>query len=52
MAQFPETIKAITYAKTGDIDVIEKTELPFPKQGSGEVVIKVRAITTPLYRYR
>lgn len=47
MAQFPETVKAITYAKTGDVDVIEKTDQPFPKQDPGEVIIKVRAITPP-----
>ena len=42
MSQFPETIKAITYSKTGNIDVIEKTDQPFPKQGPGDVILKVR----------
>jgi len=41
MSQFPETIKAITYSKTGNVDVIEKTDQPFPKQGPGDVILKV-----------
>ena len=46
MSQFPETVKAITYSKTGDVDVIEKTDQPFPKQGPGDVILKVQAIAT------
>jgi len=53
---FPETIEAITIPKVrllrytptdadfmqyGDVDVIEKTTLPFPEVKPGEVVIKV-----------
>lgn len=40
---FPQTIEAITIAKTGDVDVIEKTEVPFPEVAPGNVVIKVRS---------
>jgi len=43
MSQFPETVKAITHSKTGDVDVIEKTDQPFPKQGPGDIILKVRA---------
>lgn len=43
MSQFPATVKAITYSKTGDVDVIEKTDQPFPQQGPGDVILKVRA---------
>jgi len=45
MSQFPATIKAITFSKTGDVDVIEKTDQPFPRQGPGDVILKVRAVT-------
>lgn len=41
MSQFPPTVKAITFAKTGGVEVIEKTELPFPQQGPGDVIVKV-----------
>ena len=52
MSQFPPTVKAITFAKTGGIEVIEKTEQPFPKQGPGDVILKVCATTMrPLYRH-
>ena len=44
MSQFPETVKAITFSKTGDVDVIEKTDQPFPKQGPGDVILKARAV--------
>ena len=42
-SQFPKTMKAITFSKTGEVDVIEKTERPFPEQGPGDIVVKVRA---------
>ena len=45
MSQFPATIRAITFSKTGDINVIEETEQPFPKQGPGDVILKVHATT-------
>ena len=45
MSQFPATVKAITFSKTGDIDVIEKTDQPFPQQGPGDVILKVRVTT-------
>jgi NADPH2:quinone reductase len=38
---FPSTIKAITIAKTGGFEVIEKTELPFPEVALGHIVVKV-----------
>lgn len=41
MSQFPATVKAITFSKTGDVDVIEKTEQPFPQQGPGDIILKV-----------
>ena len=41
MSQFPATVKAITFSKTGDVDVIERTEQPFPQQGPGDVLLKV-----------
>ena len=43
MSHFPATIKAITFSKTGDVDVIEKTEKPFPQRGPGDIILKVRA---------
>ena len=42
MTQFPSTVKALTYSKTGDIDVLEKTDQPFPQQGPKDVILKVR----------
>jgi len=39
---FPSTIHAITFAKTGGVEVIEKSELPFPQQRPGEVLVKVK----------
>ena len=47
MSQFPATVKAITFSKIGDVDVIEKTDRPFPQQGPGDVILKVRAIIVP-----
>jgi NADPH:quinone reductase len=38
---FPEKIHAFTIAKTGDFDVLEKTEVPFPKQGPSDLIIKI-----------
>ena len=50
MTQSPATVKAITFSKTGDVDVIEKTDQPFPQQGPGDVILKVRAtIMRPLW---
>jgi len=37
----PSFVEAITIAKTGGIDVIEKTRQPFPKANPGDIVIKV-----------
>ncbi|GBE89021.1 Probable quinone [Sparassis crispa] len=37
---FPSRISAITISKTGDFDVIEKTEVPFPKSEPGHVLVK------------
>lgn len=42
MSSLPSTIKAIGIRKHGDIDVIEElTDLPFPQQKEGEILIKV-----------
>ncbi|RPD65638.1 NAD-P-binding protein [Lentinus tigrinus ALCF2SS1-7] len=41
MSSFPSKIQAIGINKTGDFDVIEKLELPFPQQEPGNVLIKV-----------
>jgi len=41
MSHFPATIKAITFSKTGGVDVIEKTERPFPQQGPKDIILKV-----------
>ncbi len=38
----PETVKAIAIDKTGDVDVLEVKNVPFPKPNPGNVVIKVR----------
>ncbi|KAI0714836.1 NAD-P-binding protein [Earliella scabrosa] len=38
---FPKTMKAIAIDKTGDVDVLEVKELPFPAHVPGNVVIKV-----------
>jgi len=46
MSQFPSTVKALTFSKTGDVDVLEKTDQPFPQQGPGDVILKVRLMTT------
>jgi NADPH:quinone reductase-like Zn-dependent oxidoreductase len=39
--ELPSTIQAITIAKTGGLEVIEKTTLPFPEIKPEHVVIKV-----------
>ncbi|TFK56883.1 NAD(P)-binding protein [Heliocybe sulcata] len=41
MSSFPSTIEAITIAKTGDVDVIEKTTQPFPEISPESIVVKV-----------
>ena len=38
---YPSKIHAITIAKNGGPEVIEKTEIPFPKVESGHIVVKV-----------
>ncbi|KAF9005716.1 NAD(P)-binding protein [Hymenopellis radicata] len=38
----PSTVEAITIAKTGDFDVIEKTTSPFPKVDPDHIVLKAR----------
>lgn len=48
---FPSTVKAITIAKTGDFDVIEKTEIPFPEVAPNHVVIKVRPTFIEMQRH-
>ncbi|KAH7886250.1 hypothetical protein F5I97DRAFT_1237227 [Phlebopus sp. FC_14] len=39
---YPSTIQAITIAKNGGPEVIEKTEIPFPTIEPGHIVIKVQ----------
>ncbi|KIJ22213.1 hypothetical protein PAXINDRAFT_165455 [Paxillus involutus ATCC 200175] len=39
---YPSTIQAITIAKNGGPEVIEKTEIPFPKVEPGHLVVKVQ----------
>ena len=38
---YPAKIHAITIAKHGGPEVIEKTEIPFPKVEPGQIVVKV-----------
>lgn len=35
-------MKAITFQQPGDVDVIELSEVPFPEQNPGEIIIKVK----------
>jgi len=46
-SQFPATITIVTFSKTGDVGVIEKTEQPFPnlKRDPRDVILKVCAAT-------
>ncbi|KDR85579.1 hypothetical protein GALMADRAFT_53695 [Galerina marginata CBS 339.88] len=37
----PSTVEAITIPKTGGLEVLEKTTIPFPKVNPGDIVIKV-----------
>lgn len=39
---FPPTVQAITIAKTGGFEVIQKTTQPFPEIAPGHVVVKAR----------
>lgn len=39
---YPSNIQAITFAKTGGYEVIEKTTQPFPAVAPGDVVIKIQ----------
>ena len=39
---FPATIQAIGIQKTGDIEVVEKLNIPFPKQQLDQIVVKVK----------
>ncbi|KAF7975190.1 hypothetical protein HWV62_10248 [Athelia sp. TMB] len=39
---YPSSIQAITFSKTGDYDVIEKTTQPFPNVKPGDIVVKVQ----------
>lgn len=40
-------MQAITLAKTGGVDVIEKTEQPIPAPRPGDALIKVSLHSTP-----
>ncbi|KAI0692575.1 NAD-P-binding protein [Cytidiella melzeri] len=37
----PTNIQAITFAKTGGVEVLEKTSVPFPQQKPGDIVAKI-----------
>ncbi|KAI0692574.1 NAD-P-binding protein [Cytidiella melzeri] len=37
----PTNIQAITFAKNGGVEVLEKTSVPFPQQKPGDIVAKV-----------
>ncbi|OBZ78424.1 putative quinone oxidoreductase [Grifola frondosa] len=39
---FPAKIQAIGINKTGDFDVVEKLEIPFPKHVPGNVLVKIQ----------
>lgn len=39
--KFPSTVDALAIAQTGDINVLEKMTLPFPKVKPGDLVVKV-----------
>jgi len=41
MMSYPSDMQAITFAKTGDFDVIEQTTQPFPVILPGDVVVKI-----------
>jgi hypothetical protein len=51
MSQLPATIKAITFSKTGGVEVIEKTDQPFPQQRPGDIILKVHAATRRLLHW-
>jgi hypothetical protein len=37
----PETVQAIGINKTGDLEVLEKLTVPFPKQAPDQLIVKV-----------
>jgi len=41
MSSHPQTIKAIVLSGTGDFDVINEIDVPFPKPAKNEILIKV-----------
>ncbi|KAF5391609.1 hypothetical protein D9757_002429 [Collybiopsis confluens] len=41
---FPSTVEAIAINKTGDIDVLEKMTLPFPKVEPGDLLVKIEYV--------
>lgn len=41
---FPDTIQALAISNTGGFEVLEKQTVPFPKQGSDHILVKVRFI--------
>ena len=48
---FPKSMKAITIAKPGEVDVLELTEVPFPEVAPGNVLIKVRGLSAATGQY-
>ena len=48
----PSRITAIGISKTGDVDVIEKLDLPFPSPAPGQFVIKVSQIHSGSSEFR
>ncbi|THH16361.1 hypothetical protein EUX98_g9311 [Antrodiella citrinella] len=41
---FPKTMQALAYNKTGDVDVLEKMEVPFPEHKPGTIIVKIHWI--------
>jgi NADPH:quinone reductase len=37
----PATVQAITFSKQGGVEVIEKTGIPFSRNGPSDIIVKV-----------
>lgn len=44
---YPSTVYAVTIPRNGGIEVLEKTQVPFPIIEPGHLVIKVRLFLAP-----
>ncbi|KIK62956.1 hypothetical protein GYMLUDRAFT_41242 [Collybiopsis luxurians FD-317 M1] len=42
--KLPPTVEALAISKTGDVDVLEKMTLPFPKVESGNLIVKIEYV--------